>query len=150
MKKLHQLREHLLKADLGFEPKKLLTFATDGSLSYGAGVGLGSFMLKYTAEIIIVDYNGNPVQLMSSVVQWLRQFVPDHAVQDAAKFSVEVIDRHRSDVLLKVALSEVVKVDQATGETTEQPEPDLAAILAGLVDASAADRVAAGEVSNDE
>jgi len=125
VKKLQSARDHLLAAPLGIQPDKLLTFAESGTVATHRGDGPDSFLVRYTAHLIVTDFTGQPVQLFWAVLGWMRTACPG-AVPDALKFHVDVIDHKKADVSLKLDLEETVQVRTTDDGTwiVAQDDPD--------------------------
>ena len=136
MRKPNSLREFLTAAlpDLKREPDALAIYVTKGTLATRHGKNLG-FEYRYTAELVMLNFRGDPRQLFLPLSLWLRknqaEVILDHrAGVEGIVFEVDPIDNQAVDIQVSVPLSEAVDVleDGKGGYTMtfreEPPFPD--------------------------
>lgn len=125
MRKLQNARDHLLASPLGIAADKLLTFAEKGVVTSYQGVAHHNpdFMVSYTANLILTDFAGEPLDLFFVMLQWLRRECPG-AKPDALHFHVDVIDTRKVDVSLQLELTETVTAASSPAGTWLTPDPD--------------------------
>lgn len=133
MKKLHDLRAHLLASPLGISADKLLTFAESGRLISNAGMSHQNqaFAVKYQAHVIITDFAGEETALMFVLTRWLHQKQPS-AAPDAIAFQIDIISHQQVDVSFRIDLEEVVAVKPQAGGTELVPLGDGNALFGSL------------------
>jgi hypothetical protein len=134
VKKLAAARAALLGAGLGLQASQLLTFAEKGSVRATRGARNRHFSLTYQAHLIVTDWGGDPRALLWVLLAWLQTDSPA-APDDAIAFHVDVIDHQRSDVSLRVELTETVRVVETDAgmEISHEPDPDAQAIDMGAL-----------------
>lgn len=106
---VHQLREH---------PDKLHVFVEEGTVATRrarASVPECSFELRYTVQLIIVDWAGSADQIIVPILAWAETHQPDlfddlSKRDEAIKMRAEIINHDAVDIELKVKLSEAVVV----------------------------------------
>lgn len=116
MKKPDSLRAALTDAlpELAREPDALAIYVTKGTLAARHGVNLG-FEYRYTAQLVLLDYRGDPAQIFLPLMLWLRTYqrelilAHDSGV-DAIAFDVDPVDNGAVDVQISVPLTEAVDV----------------------------------------
>lgn len=113
MKKLHDLRQHLLDCPLQIPADKLLTFTRKGHLTSAAGRPFqnGGFSVSYLANVVITDFTGDAIAFLYILTQWLHTNQPGMP-PEALKFQVDIIDHQKADLSIEVELTDVVKVEQ--------------------------------------
>lgn len=114
MNKLASLRAHLLSlpGEIHIDPKQLIVLAQRGrvvSPSYERESN--GFEWRYTAEIIITDFSGDPDKLAHWVLTWLDRHEP-HRDDDAFEFEAEILNGHSTDLSLSVPLSDTVQAKE--------------------------------------
>lgn len=115
MKKLHQLRQHLVAAvpALAVDPERLLVFVNDGGLVASYTPGL-SFQYRYTLELILRDFSGPPEAVMVPLLQWLTRHQPELLAgpdnREKLTFEVDVLSDTLVDLAIKLPLTERVRV----------------------------------------
>lgn len=114
MKKLESLRAHLLSipGELIVDPEDLSTRADRGTV-YSHATGTNRhFELRYRAEVLVMNYSGDPDRLWFWLLQWLAVNQPDHA-PEAVSFNADRLNDKSSDVLISFDLTETVKVEES-------------------------------------
>ncbi|MEW6178235.1 MAG: phage tail protein [Pseudomonadota bacterium] len=113
MKKLESLRIHLLSipGELIDDPENLSTRAERGTVYSHASGTNRHFELRYRAEVLVMNYSGDPDRLWFWVLQWLAVNQPDHA-PEAVSFNADRLNDQSSDVLISFDLTETVKVEE--------------------------------------
>ena len=115
MKKLDQLREHLLQAPINIKADKLLSFVDRGKVISYAGGDNQDFRFEYQGNIIITDYSDDADKLAFFIVQWYDQYQPDHK-SDGFQFDADIINHKSVDVSITLELTETIAVTEtATG-----------------------------------
>ena len=116
MRKPNSLREFLTAAlpELKREPDALSIYVTKGTLATRHGKNLG-FEYRYTAELVMLNFRGDPGQLFLPLSLWLRknqaEVILDHrAGVEGIVFEVDPIDNQAVDIQVSVPLSEAVDV----------------------------------------
>jgi hypothetical protein len=134
VRKLAAAREALLGAGLGLQPARLLTFAEQGSVQAARGPRNRHFSLTYQAHLIVTDWSGDPRALLWVLLSWLQADSPA-ASDDAIAFHVDIIDHQRSDVAMRVELTETVRVVETDAgiAISHEPDPDAQAIDMGAL-----------------
>lgn len=131
MKKLESLRAHLLSipGELIDDPENLSTRAERGTVYSHASGTNRHFELRYRAEVLVMNFSGDPDRLWFWLLQWLAANQPDHA-PEAVSFNADRLNDKSSDVLISFDLTETVKVEQTEdgiklhhcGEPNVEPE----------------------------
>lgn len=134
MKKPDSLRQHLTAAlpELAREPDALAIYVTNGTLAARYGGNLG-FEYRYTAQLVLLNYRGDPAQLFLPLLLWVRanqaELILNHdSGVNAIKFEVDPVDNQAVDVQIDLPLSEAIDVlaDGAGGYTmTIRDEPPI-------------------------
>lgn len=137
MKKPDSLRAHLTAAlpELLREPDALALYVTEGRIAARIGGTLG-FEYRYTAELVLLNFRGDPAQIFFPLLTWLSVHQADLLLNhqrgvEAIAFTVDVVDQQTVDVEIKLPLTQAVDVapDGVGGftitERDEQPHPDL-------------------------
>jgi len=124
MKRLADLREHLLAAPLGLEADTLLTFVDAGTVRRHVDGNSRSLSLTYTANVIAEQFNGNPVTVALFLWDWLEEFQPGLA-PDAVTFEADILNTDAADIAFSVRMSETWAVETVNDDhrLTLQPEP---------------------------
>ena len=134
MKKPDSLRAHLTAAlpELAREPDGLSIYVTKGTLATRHGENLG-FAYRYTAQIVLLNYRGDPAQVFLPLSLWLRvnqaELVLNHQTGvEGIAFEVDPVDDQAVDIEIQVPLSEAVDVlpdAQGGYRMTFRDEPQL-------------------------
>jgi len=124
MKRLADLREHLLAAPLGFKADTLVTFADSGTVLRYVDGESRSLRLTYRADVLAEMFTGNPVTVALFLWDWLEEFQPGLA-PDAVTFDADILNTDAADIAFSVPLSETWAVETVDGDhrLTLQPEP---------------------------
>lgn len=115
MKKPQLLRQHLVAAvpALAVDPERLLVFVDDGGLVASFAAGL-SFQYRYTLDLILRDFAGEPEAVMVPLLQWLTRHQPDlfanPSNREKLTFEVDVLSDTLVDLAIKLPLTERVRV----------------------------------------
>ncbi len=124
MRKLDLLRDWMTAAlpFLKRNPEALHLFAEEGVIACtGVGGGL-SFEYRYTAILQLWDFAGEPSGIIVPLLAWASRYQPE-LLKSYAKnpaviaFRVEVLDAHKSDVELRMELTERVQVERRNDST---------------------------------
>ncbi|MES2421461.1 MAG: phage tail protein [Pseudomonadota bacterium] len=118
MKKPESLRQMLQSfvPALAADPSKLSLFVDKGRIS--ARAGSLSLEYRYTVNVVVQDYAGDPDDLMVPVLAWIGQHQPDllHRVdQEPFRFESELLDADTADVSIYIDLDEAVRVTAKDG-----------------------------------
>jgi len=128
MKKLHDLRQHLLECPLQIQADKLLTFTRKGRVTSHAGRPYENrgFAISYLASVIITDFSGDATAFLYILTCWLQEHQPGSS-PDAIKFQVDIIDHQKADLSVEIELTDVIRVEQVAGGTqlVAQPHPNV-------------------------
>lgn len=128
MKKLHDLRDHLLAAvpGLAANPERLLLFADDGTWASTNATNL-SFQCSYTASLVLTDFAGEPVSVMLPVLQWVarhqNELLANPSNRDKMTFEVEVLASDLVDLTIKLSLTERFVVTRDTDTALQVRNP---------------------------
>lgn len=125
MRKLANLRQHLLDSPLRLKGTNLLTFAEQGSLEYHRNGTDDSFEIRYNANVVITDFAGAFTALSFCLLRWMSEHQFD-LEPDAIDFHVDILDSKKSDVSFKLPLTEFVAATDVAGgtELNTHPMPD--------------------------
>lgn len=133
MKKPSSLREHLISAvpELRKNPDRLLIFVDKGSMHSTSAAGL-SFEYRYTLNLIITDFSGDPVAISIPLFAWVLRHQSElmtntDKVKSGIAFEADVLANDKVDLSISLLLSErviVKKVDERL-EVIYPPEPEL-------------------------
>ncbi len=126
MKRLAELREHLLAAPLGLKADTLVTFVNLGNVHRHVDGESRSLRFTYPANVIAEQFSGNPVTVALFLWDWLEEFQPGLA-PDAVTFEADILNTDAADIAFSVRMSETWAVETVDGEhrLTLQPEPRL-------------------------
>jgi len=137
MQKPASLRTHLTAAlpELAREPDALALYVTKGTLALRDGDNLG-FEYRYTVDIVLLNYRGDPAQIMLPLALWIRanqrELIQNHQTGvDGITFEVDPVDNQAVDVQISLPLSEAIDIlaDDAdryqASFRAEPPMPDL-------------------------
>ncbi|WP_336981578.1 phage tail protein [Altererythrobacter fulvus] len=116
MKKPDHLRAFLTAAlpELAREPDALSIFVNNGTIAARHGANLG-FEIRYTLQLVLLDFRSAPEQLFLPLSLWLRTQQPDLLLNhesgvQAVQFRVDPVDNGAADVEVTFPLSEAVDV----------------------------------------
>lgn len=112
-------------------PEKLRVEVENGSVAGGLAASL-SHLHRYTATVLIMDWDGNTHVLMTLLSMWIRTHEPGIlATQEAQKegvtYVIQDLDNNLNDIKIWIKLSErvVVKNEGQTMTVTPMDEPPL-------------------------
>ena len=111
MRLLQSLRDYMLACDLGIMPKHLLTYADKGSFYAPQGLDQrgGSFMVKYTATLVVTDFAQAAEPVYFAAVQWFHRHCPD-CDPGTITFEVDIHNHKTCDLMLSLPVQEIVRV----------------------------------------
>lgn len=138
MNKPDELRKILTKwvPALAKNPEKLTLLVEDGHVATRVGsAGLG-YEYRYTLSILITEFTDPLDTLVVPIISWLHTAQPDLLLNldksaKAIKFQAEFLNNDQTDLLIKLDLTEGVRVTPQAGggyvcEHLEEPAlPDL-------------------------
>lgn len=118
MKKPDSLRKVLeaFVPALASDPAKLSLFIDKGRIS--ARAGSLSLEYRYTLNVVVQDFAGDPDMIMVPVLAWITQHQPDllqRADAEPFRFESELLDADTSDVSIYIELDEAVRVTAKDG-----------------------------------
>ena len=131
MRKPAALRAHLVAAmpDLARDADRLLVFVDAGSVVSTFAPG-ASFQYSYTLNLIVTDMAEDPDRLFFHLAEWIRAEQPElmanPARRDEIRFEVDVVANDKSDVSIKLPVTERVIVTrdaQGALQFANPPEP---------------------------
>lgn len=129
MKKPDSLREmlHRFVPALAADPSKLSLFVDKGRIA--ARAGSLSLEYRYTVNVVLQDYAGDPDDLMVPILAWIGQHQPEllhRADQEPFRFESELLDADTADVSIYIDLDEAVRVTAKDGGgfTAERIAPE--------------------------
>lgn len=115
--------------DLARDPDRLLVFIDAGSVVSTHAEGR-SFEYRYTLNLIITDFTGDPDAVMIPLLDWVREHQPELMANwthhERITFEVDVLANDAVDLSIALPLTERVGVhtDAEGGTTIEHyPEP---------------------------
>lgn len=117
--------------DLARDPDRLLVFIDAGSVVSTHAEGR-SFEYRYTLNLIITDFTGDPDAVMIPLLDWVREHQPELMANwtnhERITFEVDVLANDAVDLSIALPLTERVGVHaDADGTTAEHyPEPPMA------------------------
>lgn len=125
MNKLDSLRAAITAAEprLATNPNSLSTFADNGFVA-ATGARSLSFEYRYTANVLVLDYAGEPDTIFIAIVEWARANQPDLVTnwdqrESGITFEIDVLSNTTVDLSIKVKLTEnVVVSDDGHGNRT--------------------------------
>jgi hypothetical protein len=135
MRKPAALRAHLVTAmpDLARDADRLLVFVDAGSIVSTFAPG-ASFQYSYTLNLILTDMAEDPDRLFFHLAEWIRAEQPElmanAARRDEIRFEVDVLANDKSDVSIKLPVTERVTIARdAEGNVQlgNPPEPQVPA-----------------------
>jgi hypothetical protein len=136
MRKLRSARDHLLNAKLGIRADRLLTFAEKGRVTSYHGARNRDFALAYDAHLILTDFEGELLNVLFVMLQWLHRECPS-APDDALQFHLDILDTKTADLSLLIPVTDTVTVTEAAAGTWLSPDRDPDALALGLFPDSA-------------
>ena len=87
-----------------------------------------AFEYRYTLQLVLVDFQDDPNELLGAILTWLREWQPDllqgFPGGGAIPFDVDVIDEKTVDLQLSLELAECVTLGEG-GEFEYLAEPTL-------------------------
>lgn len=100
--------------DLEANPDKFLVFADAGVIAAN-GIPSLSFEYRYTLNLILTDFGGDPDQVMIAVLGWAHRHQPELVNNpdkraSAITFEVDQLTNDTFDLSIKLPLSEGVSV----------------------------------------
>lgn len=128
MKKLLLLRK-FLEANVPYlknNPDKLLMFVEIGEVHDTALAPSLSYEDRYTAVIVITDFDVDPDTVKLPIIAWLKTHQPDRSDSLAFQFAAEILDSKTIDLEIKIKMTErvlVTRVDDTTVTTNYSGEP---------------------------
>ncbi len=110
-------------------PDTLHLFVDEG-LVVSTGVPAPGWEYRYTLNVVVTDYAGDPNLLIAVVCDWLTIHQPD-AMNNAElreklfRFEVDILNNGLCDIALYLALTErvIVTVDNGVATVEAVPEP---------------------------
>lgn len=127
MKKPAALRAAIEAAvpELATDKDRLLAFIDNGSIVC-TGVESRSFEWRYTMNLIITDYAGDPNRLWLALLDWVRvnqsPLLAGPSLQEQIRFEVDILADDKVDLDIKLPLTENVVVDSDDdGNETASP-----------------------------
>ena len=132
MKKLAELRSHLLKAELGITTDQLHVSAREGTVVSYWGKDNSHFTVIYTAEVLIVGCREQTNETIHKLLVWLSVHQPSRD-EKALQYDVDIIDHDSFDLRFQAKLIEEVKVEQTKAGINIQTaaEPNLSLLPDG-------------------
>lgn len=119
--------------DLAANPDKFLVFADAGALAAN-GIRTLSFEYRYTLNLILTDFAGDPDLVMIALLGWVQRHQSDllnnpGTRSSAITFEVDHLNNTTCDLSIKLPLAEAVKVTiDADGRPVirhqEEPVPE--------------------------
>lgn len=132
MIKPESLREHLTAAipELATHPDRMLVFIENGTL-HCTGTGSLSFEYRYSLNLVLIEFGGDPDSVMIPLLAWLSRHQPELLENPQrrpdVRFEVEVLANDRVDLSITLPLSEgvgVVSHPEGGYTATHFPEPE--------------------------
>ncbi len=117
MKKLNDLRKFLLDSvhELKQHPDKLQIWLDAGAIDANLAAPRLAYKYRYTAQVLVTEYNGNPNSLIIPILFFLKQNQTDATEQNTLKFEAEIINHDCADVLFEIEFSEKIVTDIDNG-----------------------------------
>jgi hypothetical protein len=118
MKKPETLRKMLeaFVPAIAADPTKLSMFVDKGRIA--ARAGSLSLEYRYTLNIVVQDYAGEPDALMVPILAWIGQHQPDllqRVDQEPFRFESELLDADTADISIYIELDEAVRITLKDG-----------------------------------
>jgi len=100
--------------DLEANPDKFLVFADAGAIAAN-GIPSLSFEYRYTLNLILTDFAGDPDLVMIALLAWVQHHQPDlvnnpDKRESAITFEVDQLTNDTFDLSIKLPLAESVRV----------------------------------------
>lgn len=117
--------------DLAIDKDRLLAFIDNGSI-VSTGAPSRSFEWRYTMNLLITDYAGDPNILWSALLDWVRvnqsALLDAHSLHEQIRFEVDILADDKVDLDIKLPLTENVLAGfdddgRPTVEATDEPTP---------------------------
>jgi len=117
--------------ELATDKDRLLAFIDNGSIVC-TGVESRSFEWRYTMNLIITDYAGDPNRLWLALLDWVRvnqsPLLTGPSLQEQIRFEVDILADDKVDLDIKLPLTENVVVDSdddgnETASPIDEPVP---------------------------
>lgn len=131
MKKPQSLRNALTNAviHLRENPECLHLFVDEGAVVSTLAPSL-SWEYRYTLNVIVTDYAGDPNLLMAPILSWLRDNQPDIMAnpenrEKSFTFEVDILNHTACDISINLKLTERIQVRADNGHQVVEalPEP---------------------------
>jgi hypothetical protein len=125
MNKPNSLRAALVAAvpSVAADPEKLTVFIDAGSLAITGATSL-SHELRYTCNVLLLDFAGDVTDVFIAITEWARSSQPDLATNidqraNGITFEADILNNMTVDLSLRLQLTEsvVVSID-ADGKRT--------------------------------
>ena len=130
MYKPDSLKAHLLAAnpDLRQNPEKMLVFADQGNV-VATGTGSLSFEYRYTLNLLLIDYSGDPDAIIVPLLAWVTMHQNDllnnpELRKTGIGFEVDFNNHETIDLSIKLDLTERVIVKRDGGRLTIRHPPE--------------------------
>lgn len=118
MKKPHSLRAALTAAldarhFISQNPHRLLMAATN-AVTLASGRPGSGFEYRYTLELTLLDFAGDPVEITVPLLQWIQRWqhqmlAGPEAVSQGMNMTFEMLDNDKYDVHIALQLTEAVR-----------------------------------------
>ena len=140
MNKPESLRAHLLAtvADFKHDPDRLLIFIDNGKVRCTAAHTL-SFEYSFDLQIILTEFAGHPDSVMLPILGWLSVHQTDllenlDKVKNGIQFEADILDKHKVDLSITLALTERVVVGKDEQGLTTVRHPNEPQYVASYLD----------------
>ncbi|QQN73176.1 phage tail protein [Croceicoccus sp. YJ47] len=154
MRKHDALRAALTAAfpDLTRDPQALSIYIDKGRIAARAGPGgtnrATGFEWRYTLNVVLLDFAGDPNRLAATVLEWIRAAQPERlqnhtAGDEAFSFEVDILDDDKADIAITIALDEAVDI-AADGTMSYRDEPDIDPPFEGVPPETSLDAITLG------
>jgi|GEM_PF-3516506 len=122
MRKLAQIRTHLIDSPLDIDADQVNAFGQNGTV-HRCPTSPGSFIVEYDGHVIVRDYPGEATDLLFVVLAWVDKAMPG-AADDAVRVHVDIIDHKRCDVSFLIRMCDTVRAETETAGTLLTPQDD--------------------------
>ena len=133
MKKPALIREFLIERTpwLNNDPTRLATFAEKGHIVATGDAssfnGRLCYEHQYTLTLVVLDFPGDPEEIIVPLMEWLTTNQPDFIQNpdwqtSGLKFEVEVIDKHKVDLVVYILLTERIDARVRDGQAAISAE----------------------------
>lgn len=121
MKKLSNLREHLIKQvpELATNPDQLLTYIETGKIAFSPGNNL-SHRYSFQAVVVITDWRKEADSIFIPILEWLAVVEPGFNPDEALSFEADILSLEAIDIIIKLNLTERVIVKDTEALRTIQ------------------------------